>query len=79
MVHTFFENKNLSKLVTFCVYFMSKSVLIKSVLIVCTILCTLTPKVRRVCSNRNDVQNKFLLVHTVHTVHTFCIFCVHLL
>jgi hypothetical protein len=58
---------------------MSKSVLIASVHQKCTILCTLTPRVRRVCSYVNDVPNKFTFVHTVHTVHTYCIFCVHLL
>ena len=55
---------------------MSKSVLIKSVHVVCTILCTLRPIVRRVCTCVNDVPNKFTLC-TPCTLCTLFVFSVY--
>ena len=79
-VHTFYLFVSfMSTLAAFCMHFMSKSVLIRSVHHYGTTFGQKCRIVHKECTQRKHVQNKILRVHTVHTVHTFCNFCVHFL
>ena len=69
----------MSTLDAFCMHFMSKSVLIRSVHHYNAHLGQKCLIVLKVCTRRKQCQNKFLRVHTVHTVHTLRNFCVHFL
>ena len=69
----------MSTLDAFCMHFMSKSVLIRSVHIYDAHLGQISLIVHKVCTNVRGVQKRFTFVHTVHSVHTIRILCVHFL